>query len=73
MASAGDQIILNNTFSQNIIFILSVCLSIDSSDFHFCSSPHHPVLATASELTLSDVNMCTCTNAFNPLFLFLDY
>lgn len=64
MASAGNQIILHNTFGQNIIFILSVHISINRADFFFFFSYSTPVHISDFMLscTVSDMNMCTYIN-----------
>lgn len=62
MASAGNQIILNNTFSQNIIFILSVCLPVNSPDTSFCfrPGPRHSLRAHGHTIWRGHVDKRKC-------------
>lgn len=64
MASAGNQMTLNNTFSQNIPFIRSVCASINNADLFSFFSNSNPVDITGFMLAcrVSDINMCPYVN-----------
>lgn len=64
MASAGNQMTLNNTFSQNIPFIRSVCASINEADLFSFFSNSNPVDITGFMLAcrVSDINMCPYVN-----------